>query len=651
MSQSSWGRPALRWTAAIVVALLVLMVLSALLLNSRWLGLLVIHRIAAKTERTVRIDGPVRTRFWSLTPRVTAENVTIENPPWMRPGTMAHIGRITLLFSWPHLNHRFALRALQMSSATLYLHRDVTGRSNWQLSAPGTPPSQRPAIIHGLSVPAADVRLDDEDLHLQFTGRVSAGDASGLSGERPLGIIGTGRLNGRPVSFRLESEPLASARSRNPYHFRFEESSSGSHLQAQGILPRPFDFLQLDASFQAQGEDLKDLYFLTGVSLTDTGRYRLSGTLRRRGSLLSFDDLVASSAQTDLGGTVVVHSLPNGHMFLQADLSSRVLRLADLGARAAGREASSSSRTRLLISDRSLGLQRFRHSNARVRFRAGDVVFGPIDLRAATAQMAFQNGDIRIAPVSATLAGGSLSGQLHIDLTHEAPQMALDLTAHDIRLGQLSSARTTRPLLEGPLDARLTATGRGDSPHALAATAQGRMTAVLPHGSIEASIAELAGLDFARWLGVVLGTKQKEASVRCGIASLSARQGTLDVDRLMIDTGPALIVGTGEINLDTEALDLTLSDKPTHLRLLHKHVPVRVVGTLRHPKLDVGSLGNVGAKAALGAVLAPIQAIVHLIDPKVTQSHDCAAVLATAQRTDLRGPGTGTSAAGPIQRR
>jgi AsmA family protein len=666
----TWRRR-LKWLAGSLTGGLVLLFLAAALsLDSRWLGLILIHHIAAKIERKVRVDGSLQMRFWSLTPRLTADNVTIENPPWAHPGTMAHIGRVTLLFRWPHLMHRFDLQAIELSSATLHLWRDATGRSNWQLGPPGTPPTQPPPIIHGLSIPDAEVQLDDQDLHLQFAGKVSAGDASGLRGEQPLSIVGTGRLNGRPVRFTIESGPLAAVRSRVPYHFQFEETSSGSHLEAHGFLPRPFDFLQVDATFEAQGQDLKDLYFLTGVSLTDTGRYHLSGDLQRRGTLLALRNLAGDSGRSDMSGTVLVHSLAGGAVFVEMDLDSKLVQLKDLGEQASGHASPPATQARLLIPDTSFGLRRFRRSNARVRFRAQDFVIGRMDLRAVTAGIAFEHGEILAKPVSATLAGGKLTGELRVDLTHELPEMALDLRASDVELGELlhrsaatepTSDGTVQPVgsakappaLEGPLDARLTLTGRGDSLHQLAATAEGRTTAVLPHGSIRASIAELAGLDFARWLGVLLGTRQKEATVRCGIASFGARNGTLGVERLMIDTGPALIAGSGDINLDSEALDLTLRDKPTHLRLLHKQVPVQVGGTLKHPSLNVGAVAKVGAKAALGAVLAPIEAIVHFINPQLTQNADCAAVLADFKRNDVASApaGTASSPAGQIQRR
>lgn len=625
--------------AAAVVAFLALA--GAVVLDSSWLGLAVVHHIAAQARRDIRISGSVHADFFSCAPRLTAEGVTISNPPWVSRGTAARIGKLTLLLRWSSPRHPLELEALEMRGATVSLLRDAAGRSNWQWSAPGTPVAQRPPMIHGLAVPQAEVQLDDDILHLHFRGKASACGGTNASGRPPCRVRGEGELNGRAVLFTVEGEPLATARRGRPYRFTFEESSAGSHLNGRGVLPRAFDFSELDAAFEAQGADLRDLYFLTGVSLIDTGPYRLHGQLQRRGGLLSFRNLAASSGKSDISGTVVVHSAATRSL-IEAALSSDRLRLRDLGAEAAGRAPPSPAQAQLLLPATPLGLERFRNSNARVRFEAHSLALGPVELRAAAAHIAFGQGAIVVQPLSATLAGGMLSGNLRIEVAGAVPIMTLELQGTNVHLGELDHPRAvsagSQPPLEGPLQARVRLTGRGDSPRALAATADGRLTAIVAHGAIRASIAELAGLDFVRLLGLKLGTSHSEATVRCGIASLRAHDGALSVERLMIDTGPARLTGRGEINLRTEALDLRLRDEPTHVRLLGKRLPLTITGTLEHPSVRIegpGALGKVGATAALGAVLAPLDALLHLIKPELNRDSGCAAVLAEGEREGM----------------
>ena len=126
----------------------------------------------------------------------------------------------------------------------------------------------------------AHVLLDDEQKHRHFDGTVSAHDVSAVHGAEPFRIEGKGEMNGRPVNFEFTSDPLRTASRDKQYAFSFNERSSGSHLVASGFLHQGFDLRTYDATFEASGADLRDMQYLTGARLIDTGAYRLTGTWR-----------------------------------------------------------------------------------------------------------------------------------------------------------------------------------------------------------------------------------------------------------------------------------------------------------------------------------------------------------------------------------
>ena len=51
----------------------------------------------------------------------------------------------------------------------------------------------------------------------------------------------------------------------------------------------PFDLSLIDAEFEASGADLRDLFYLVGVSLPNTGTFHLQGRMVRRGSETLFE--------------------------------------------------------------------------------------------------------------------------------------------------------------------------------------------------------------------------------------------------------------------------------------------------------------------------------------------------------------------------
>lgn len=436
--------------------------------------------------------------------------------------------------------------------------------------------------MRAVSMTDTHVTLADALRHLEFDGAVSIEDVSGAGGPRPLRISGEGQLNGRAVTFEITSDPLVSMRRDAAYHFTFAERSSGSRLAGGGALARPFTFDLLDTTFDAAGADLKDLYFLTGVSLVNTGRYRLSGKLARRGNHTDFSELLLTCGQSDLHGTLSIDTT-SGRPKLDAQLESRVLHVADLGLHAAGRDSNAPP---LLLSDARLSPDVVRHGEAEVSFHAQRVDVGRVTLHAVAAKITIDHGILVVAPLSAQVLAGKLDAHVRVDARTDAPVTHLDLKVSDFQLGQLDSKTAGPPRIDGLVRFTVDVTGHGSSLHQVAASGDGTVTAVLPHGTIRTSLAELTGIDL-RGLGLLATKSRQETSVRCGIAKFQEHDGILTAQQLIIDTEPVLITGVGQIHLDAETLDLVFRGHPKKIRILRMKAPLLVRGTLLHPTVSV----------------------------------------------------------------
>jgi uncharacterized protein involved in outer membrane biogenesis len=587
-----------------------------------------LHAVAARIGRPVSA-ATFDVRLMSLHPQAVATGVSVANPPWMPPGTTAEIAKITLMFDLPGPGHSFNIAKLAMEDANLHLVRDSAGRSNWQWTAPDRPARAGALIIRSLSMPRAHVELADDRRHLNFKGVVAAGDAGGKGVGAALRIAGNGELNGRDVAFDVTGDALATARHDTPYHFSFVERSSGSKLSVSGSLPRPFDFNQLDTAFEAAGADLKDLYFLTGVKLVNTGSYALHGKFVRRGTQVTISELAATSGRSDMRGTVWIDS-SSGRARLRAELDSQSLRLADLGARAAGRDVESDANKSLLLSNTPFNPGAARRADAVVSFHARHVEVGRIPLQAVDAHMTLDHGVIVIAPLQADTFDGKLSGRIQIDASKDDPPTDVDLKISGVEVGQLLQKGSAQAPMDGVLRARILLKGRGSSVHQVAATSNGTLTAVLSHGELRSSLAELTGIDL-RGLGLLLAKSTRETGVRCGVASFRAESGTLAAQSLVLDTDSVLISGEGSIHLDSESLDLELRGRAKTMRLGRLRSPVFVHGTLTHPSAGIEarySAAQAAEAVALGVLLTPLASILAFVDPGLAKDADCAALTA-----------------------
>jgi hypothetical protein len=620
-------RRTLLWTLAGIGVLLAVFA-TALAIASHHLEGALLGALTARTGREIRVEGSFAAQLLSLHPQLTATEVSIGNPPWMPPGTMAHIGRLSLDLDWQLAVLPVRIRRLEMEHAVLHLLRDASGRSNWHLQETGA--GKGPPLIASLSVPEAHLELHDERRHLEFSGTVSAGDA-GAGATSPLRIEGAGQLNGRAATFSIEGEALAQARRDQPYHFTLQEHSGATHLSGSGFLPQPFDFRYLQGTFTAAGPDMKDLYFLVGLSMPDTGPFHFSGRLTRQGKRFVYSDLAASSGKSDLGGTLTVDS-SGGRSRIEADLSSGWLRLADIGARAAGREPEPPSTPGLRVPDTPLRLTGLHRSDWHVRFRARTLELGGQTLERASALVSVDRGVLSVERFNASLAQGTLSGSARLDARGDVPRGEMELLVTQVELDQLKSASGHEPPLGGALSGRVHLSGAGKSLHELAATANGTLTAVVPHGVMRASIAQLSSLDFTRALGVAL-KHAAQTEIRCGVASLEARDGVASVQSFVLDTHDSLLTASGSVYMESETLDLTLRGRPKKPALVLRSA-VSVKGTLMHPEMRlVGRdlLVQVGTALALAAVLTPVGAVLAFVSPGLTHNADCASLLAQAK--------------------
>jgi hypothetical protein len=113
-----------------------------------------------------------------------------------------------------------------------------------------------------------------------------------------------------------------------------------------------------------------------------------------------------------------------------------------------------------------------------------------------------------------------------------------------------------------------------------------------------ASLAGGAGVDLAR---LITKSQAGRTALRCGLVGFQVEAGRFNLAPAVIDTGVATLVGTGEMDLGAERLDVRVvghSKRPDLIRVL---APITFSGLLVHPRLGVDR-GKIVAQTATGAL-------------------------------------------------
>jgi AsmA family protein len=570
--------------SAAAVLLLVIVTVAGVLLawNAGLLRSSFIRFVSWQSGRPIDVRGALHLRLLTRSPRIEAEQVTIGNPPWTRPGITAEVAKLTVTFA-PLLSHQSGLSLLKIDTAQLYFTRDSAGRANWQRVDPDKSPGAPLPMIRALELAHTHLTLADERLHLVYDGDLSV---VGPDSAQPLQMEGSGTLNQRAVTFRLKGDALPSAAPDKPYAFEFDERSSGTHFTAHGSLPQPFDLGLVDAEFDASGADLRDLYYLVGVSLPNTGPFHLHGRMVRRGRETLFDDLKVVSGQSDVQGQVSLDTQKSGRTLVHADLSSALLRLADVGLRAAGRDPHPDAPPKL-FPNVQLITAATRRVDATGKYSARRLLLSRVAVSELSAPFTIERGLIKAPEVTGHFMGGNFVLHLDADANQTPARTRIEMTLTGLQLAQMPHRVEPSPY-EGSLLLQIHARGRGDSLHALAAGADGNLSAWVSQGTIRASLAELTGVDLYG-LGLTLTRSSRDVALHCATADFEIHSGVMQPTRFFIDSEPVFITGDGRVLLDPETLDLKLHGEPKRLRILRIKAPVLVQGTLLQPKFSVGA--------------------------------------------------------------
>lgn len=626
-----WSWPSfLRWSFAVLVALILGAVLWLYFLDWNTMRGPVGRYVSHRLGREVRIEGNLKVDLFSWTPSLSAQGVTIANPAWAKDKLAADVGRFAMSVRlMPLFSGRLVLPNVEIDDAHVLVVRDADGNTNWDMASSTKEGWQLPPI-HRFVVKDGHLRVEDAVRKVTFVGSVNSNETAG-GGDRAFSLSGDGMLNRSKFSAQVFGGPLLHVDASHPYRFTADISSGATHITAAGMFPRPFHLNQVAANTTFAGPSMSELYDLTGLVLPSTPPYRISANITRDGAVYRFANLTGTVGRSDLNGemTVLTAQTPN---FLKATLSSKQLRFVDLGPLVGQKPVGAKAQAAGLraLPDAPLDVDRLRQMNADVQYDAQSITAQDFPLKDFHTHVMLDNGVLSLDPLTFDFTRGKLAGRIRIDATRAVPATDLDARLSGIHIEQF--VKGAPPPVEGVLAARARLHAVGASVHQAAANADGAVTFVVPSGRVRKSFAELTGIDVLNGLGLLLSGDTSTADLRCALVRFDAKNGNLAAERFTIDTESVLIQGRGDVNLKDETMALEVQGHPKELRIGRLRAPITISGSFDNPHIGLkagSALAQGGIATALG-FLNPIAAILAFVDPGLAKDANCAALTASA---------------------
>jgi hypothetical protein len=556
---------------------------------------LVQQRMKAATGRDLVIAGNIDVSF-SLSPRLSAKQVSFRNAPWSDLPQMASLGEIEAEVALlPLLSGQIRIKDVVLRGGQVVVETNKEGIGNWVLDlAPQTTPATSTTTASGL--PQID-RMTIEDVTLLYrdgeTGakqtlaikRFTAEDAPGAGikitikgawNERPVELAGT---IGAPRQF-----------TEGPLPLNLEGKLGDVALGLRGDIGDPTTFSDLSLDVTSSGPSLAALGDILGVELPNSAPYTLDTRVNGGGGKLTLADASAKVGGSDAAGNLAFDT-SGAVTALTATLASQRLDFKDLGLDDGGGTGTSNSDGRLFSAE-PWPLDWLKDIDGEITWPIGTLVRGGASARDVAFSLALKNGAATLKYVKAHIEGGTINGNGSLKPGKNSPLLALKLTANGIESAPLLSMMGMDDVLTvGRVNMNMDVNGPATSLRDLMAGLNGKAGFTTGAGQVRNTFARLL---LSNLFGLLTPFDGDASRISCIAGNFDIKQGIATTRGTVVETPGATVVGSGNIDLRNERIDMRVDPKSKNLNLSAIAVPVRVTGPLASPNVIPDPVATVG---------------------------------------------------------
>jgi uncharacterized protein involved in outer membrane biogenesis len=252
-----------------------------------------------------------------------------------------------------------------------------------------------------------------------------------------------------------------------------------------------------------------------------------------------------------------------------------------------------------------------------------------------------RDGVLSLLPINFDMAGGNMNSNITLDgsgkTSKDAIKATMKVTARHLKLKRLFPTLQPLQASAGEINGDASLSAVGNSVASLLGASNGEIKTLINQGTVSKLLLEEMGLN----IGSVILTSlvgDKQVKLNCMATDFDVNNGLMQTRSFIIDTDAAIIDVSGNINLAQEQLDLTINPNSKGLRVLSLRAPLYVRGSFNEPSVSIDKevlamkAGGAIALAVLAPVaLAPIAALIPLINAGPGEDSDCAKLLADAR--------------------
>lgn len=632
----------LKWLASAVLALVIMAVLFVALFGWNWMRAPLERQVLAQTGRVLSIQGDLSVHLGWPWPRLQASQVTFANPAWAAQTHMLKADEVALSVNLPHLlAKRLVVSDLHLVKPLVFLEQHRDGRKTWLLDRQQQDEDAR-IEIDRLTLDQGVIGFEDVANQTSLRAELSSLAKSADSNTAPgVAFSAKGKYKGLALIAKGTGDSVLALRDDSaPFGLAVDATVGHTHVQAQGHITSLLKFSSIDMQLALSGDNLNQLFTLTGIAFPATRDYVTHGHLVRKGDTVRYESFTGRVGTSDLSGWIAVKTGAKRPL-LTGELVSNRLTLEDLGPVIGARPGKVQAAIQAVAQTGAAGAVtpaskrvmpdipfKFAHwdtLDADLKFSAQSIRKASyMPLEALSTHLSLKDSVLTLDPLQFGVAGGQLVAAITLDGRHNPIQAKAQLQLQRLALAKLLPAEQKGKASSSLIGGRIKLAGSGNSVGSMLAHADGSVALLVSGGEISQITMEKAGLHLWEIFRLTL-TGDKQIKLRCAVANFDVKAGDMQANTLLLDTEVTTLLGSGHIDLAQEKLDLTLTQKTKNTSPLSLRSPIHISGNFAKPVIRVDPTRM--AARALGAlalgVVNPLLALIPLIDAGPGQDSDC----------------------------
>jgi uncharacterized protein involved in outer membrane biogenesis len=643
------GRRVPRWLLVPGVLVVLVLVLIALW-DWNWFRPLVAAEASSVLGRRVTI-GHLHVHLGRVT-ELVADDVEIANPDgFPAVSRLARVGRLTVQANvMDYIRHRqIVLPLIGLASPHIEAEALPDGKNNWTFPAlTSKPANPQPAPATPSTSPQiGTLQISDGVLHAlvpklkaDFTAQIATrAGPSGTPDDQQIVVDAKGTYAAQPVTGHFVGGALLSLRdAAKPYPIDLQVANGTTHVALKGTVEQPLTFGGANVDLSFSGQDMAQLYPLTGIPIPSTPPYSVTGKLDYADHRIRFDDFAGRLGSSDIGGTIAVDP-GTARPKVDADLHSRRIDLADLGGfigttpgRVSTPDQTAQTRAKVERADASpsllpttpINLPKLRAADVTLRYDGEHIEGRSVPFDSLKVALDIADGHISVHPAALGVGTGSIIFTVDLDSIDDLIHAKADIDVRRVQLARLMAATHTFGG-EGIIGGAASITTTGNSLAAMLGNGNGYLRLYMNGGNLSALLIDLSGLEFGNALLSALGVPSR-ATVQCFITDFALEHGIADAKTMLLSTSEANTYGSGDIDFKNQTLDMQLRTKANHFSIGTLPAPINIKGTFKNPSVAPGyaDLGIRGGLAVGLGVLLPPLALLPTIQLGLGQDNACA---------------------------